>query len=71
MTHIFVSVFTGPEEHGVAAAGSEVDEVGHGLSVQSVQDGLDSRKIPLSTGFLKDSERLHALRLLSFFNYNF
>ena len=59
-----MSVLAGTEEHGVAAAGSEVDEVGHGLSVQSVQDGFDSRKVSLGAGLLQDCERLHTLGLL-------
>ena len=62
--HLFVAIFARTEEHGVAAAGSEVDEVGHGLSVQSVQDGFDSRKISLGAGLLQDCERLHTLCLL-------
>ena len=57
-------IFTGPEEHGVAAPGCKVDEVDDGLLVESAQDGLDGRKVTLRAGLLQDTESLHSLGFL-------
>ena len=57
-------IFTGPEEHGVAAPGCKVDEVNDSVLVESAQDGLDGREVTLRAGLLQDTESLHSLGFL-------
>ena len=50
--YIFVAVFTGPEEHGVAAPGCKIDQVDNSLLIEGAQHRLDGRKVTLRAGLL-------------------